>query len=223
MKYEAIIFDLDGTLINSLEDLADSANEALSLHGFGTHTIAAYKKLIGNGVRQLIKSATPSDTPDNIIDKVLADYRTIYNRNYINKTKPYDNIQELLGILNQLNIKMAVCSNKPHEPTKKIVQEVLGQEYFEVIFGEREGIPRKPDPAALLEAAGIMGVSPSKVIYLGDSGGDMVSARNAGMFAAGALWGFREREELVEAGARVLFAEPLELVDFIRAGGIIQA
>ena len=219
MKYVAVIFDLDGTLVNSLEDLADSANEALSIHGFRTHPIAAYKKFIGNGVRQLIKNAAPSSTSDTIIEKVLADYRLIYNKNYINKTKPYENILELLGILKQLNIKMAVCSNKPHEPTNKIVQEVLGQEYFEVVFGEREGIPRKPDPAALLEAAGIMGVSPEKVIYLGDSGGDMVSASNAGMYAAGALWGFREREELEEAGAQVLFTEPLELADFIKQAG----
>lgn len=219
MKYVAVIFDLDGTLVNSLEDLADSANEALSIHGFRTHPIAAYKKFIGNGVGQLIKNAAPSSTSDTIIEKVLADYRLIYNKNYINKTKPYENILELLGILKQLNIKMAVCSNKPHEPTNKIVQEVLGQEYFEVVFGEREGIPRKPDPAALLEAAGIMGVSPEKVIYLGDSGGDMVSASNAGMYAAGALWGFREREELEEAGAHVLFTEPLELADFIKQAG----
>lgn len=215
MYFNAVIFDLDGTLIDSLEDLADSANEAISKHGFRCHPTAAYKKFVGNGVRQLIISAVPSGTDEEIIDKILADYRTIYNNNYINKTRPYDNIIEMLERLKKSGIKMAVCSNKPHEPTNELVEKVLGKHYFEVVFGEREGIPRKPHPAALLEAAEHMGVVPEKVIYLGDSGGDMLSARNAGMCAAGALWGFREREELEECGSQILFSAPMELCEFV--------
>lgn len=215
MNFNAVIFDLDGTLIDSLEDLADSANAALSKHGFQRHPTPAFKKFIGNGVKQLIKSAVPVETPESVVEKILADYRTIYNKNYVTKTKPYDDIVSMLDMLKKHNIKMAVCSNKPHEPTNEIVNKILGKEYFEVIFGEREGVPRKPDPAALLEAAGIMGIEPGKVIYLGDSGGDMVSARNAGMYAAGALWGFRDRAELEECGAQVLFSDPLQLAEFI--------
>ncbi len=215
MKYKAVIFDLDGTLIDSLEDLADSANEALVKHGFSSHPTNAYKKFVGNGVRQLMKNATPAGTPETVIDSVLADYRIIYNNNYANKTIPYDNILEMLEKLKASGIKMAVCSNKPHRPTNEIVEKVLGKDYFEVVFGEREGIPRKPDPAALIEAAGLMGVKPSEAIYLGDSGGDMISARNADMFAAGALWGFRDREELEECGSQVLFSNPRQLLEFI--------
>lgn len=216
MDFKAVIFDLDGTLINSLEDLADSANEALNKYGYSSHPTAAYKKFIGNGVRQLIKSAAPAATPDSVLEGILAEYRIIYNRNYINKTRPYDNTVKMLSSLRELGVKMGVCSNKPQKPTIEIVEKILGAEYFEVVFGEREGIPRKPDPAALLEAAGVMGMDPQKVIYLGDSGGDMEAARNAGMYAAGALWGFRSREELEEYGAQVLLSKPLDLVDFIR-------
>lgn len=215
MKYKAVIFDLDGTLIDSLEDLADSANEALAKHGFACHPAAAYKKFVGNGVKQLIKNAVPAGTGEEIVDSILADYRIIYNNNYVNKTKPYGNIPEMLVKLRAAGIKMAVCSNKPHRPTNEIIEKVLGKDYFEVIFGEREGVPRKPDPAALLEAAEHMGITPAEAIYLGDSGGDMISARNAGMYAAGALWGFREKEELEECGSQVLFSDPLQLVEFI--------
>ena len=215
MKFKAVIFDLDGTLVDSLEDLADSANEALTKYSFSGHPVSAYKKFIGNGVRQLIKSAAPAGTPDSVLESILAEYRIIYNRNYINKTRPYDNTVKMLSSFRELGIKMGVCSNKPQKPTIEIVEKILGTEYFEVVFGEREGIPRKPDPAALLEAADIMGMDPQKIIYLGDSGGDMEAARNAGMYAAGALWGFRSREELEEYGAQVLFSKPLDLVDFI--------
>ncbi len=215
MGFKAVIFDLDGTLIDSLEDLADSANEALAKHGFASHPTAAYKKFVGNGVRQLIKSAVPAGTEEEIVDSILADYRIIYNNNYVNKTKPYDNIPEMLRQLKNAGIKMAVCSNKPHMPTNEIVEKVLGKDCFEVIFGEREGVPRKPDPAALLEAAEHMGITPAEVVYLGDSGGDMISARNAGMCAAGALWGFREKAELEECGSQVLFSDPLQLVEYV--------
>ena len=217
MEYKAVIFDLDGTLIDSLEDLADSANQALAMHGFESHPTTSYKKFIGNGVKQLIKNAVPDKTPESVIDKILADYRIMYNNNYVNKTKPYANIIEMLGKLKALGIKMAVCSNKPHKPTNEIVNKLVGNEFFEVVFGEREGIPRKPDPAALIEAAAFIGVEPGETIYLGDSGGDMISAKNAGMYAAGALWGFRDREELQESGSQVLFSDPLELVEFIRS------
>lgn len=210
-----MIFDLDGTLVDSLEDLADSANEALHRHGFSAHPVAAYKRFIGNGVRQLVKNAVPEGTPENVAEDILTEFRVIYNNNYVNKTKPYGNVVEMLVRLKAMGIRMAVCSNKPHGPTNEIIDKLVGKEFFEVIFGEREGIPRKPDPAALLEAAGFMGVQPGETIYLGDSGGDMVSAKNAGMYAAGALWGFRDREELEENGSRVLFSDPLELVDFI--------
>ncbi|ACL76442.1 HAD family hydrolase [Ruminiclostridium cellulolyticum] len=215
MKYTTVLFDLDGTLINSLEDLAESANEALTKHGFKAHPLEAYKKFVGNGVRNLIKSATPDGTEDSVVDMILEDYRKIYNKNYVNKTRVYAGIHEMLENLKKVGVKMGVCSNKPHKPTNEIVEKLLGNKYFDVVFGEREGIPRKPDPASLIEAAEKLGVVPSQTIYVGDSGGDMESANRAGMLAVGVLWGFREQDELKSCGGKILIASPSELVDFV--------
>ncbi len=215
MEYKAVLFDLDGTLINSLEDFAESANEALINHGFKAHPKDAYKKFVGNGVRNLIKNAAPDGTDDSIIDNILYDYRIIYNNNYVNKTRVYDGICEMLESLKKAGIKMGVCSNKPHKPTNEIVEKLLGTKYFDVVFGEREGVPRKPHPASLIEAAQILGVAPEQTIYVGDIGGDMESANRAGMLAAGVLWGFRDKDELIECGGKILLASPSELVDFV--------
>lgn len=216
MKYFAVMFDLDGTLVNSLEDLADSANEALSKYGFKSHPTDAYKKFVGNGVKNLIKNAAPEGTEEQVLENILKDYRVIYNRNYVNKTLPYKNIPELLNALSGAGIKMAICSNKPDKPTNEIVEKLLDKGFFNSIFGEREGIPRKPDPAPLLEAAAEMGIKPENIIYLGDSGGDMIAAKKAGMLAAGVLWGFRDREELLENGADILLSDPLALMDYLK-------
>ncbi len=215
MEYKAVLFDLDGTLINSLEDFAESANEALINHGFKAHPKDAYKKFVGNGVRNLIKNAAPDGTDDSIIDNILHDYRIIYNNNYVNKTRVYDGICEMLESLKKAGIKMGVCSNKPHKPTNEIVEKLLGTKYFDVVFGEREGVPRKPHPASLIEAAQILGVAPEQTIYVGDIGGDMESANRAGMLATGVLWGFRDKDELIECGGKILLASPSELVDFV--------
>jgi len=216
MKHTAVIFDLDGTLIDSLEDLADSANQALDKYGLNGHPIDAYKKFIGNGMRQLVKNASPKNTEDSIIDSILQDLRCIYNKNYINKTHPYENIHSMLENLKELGIKMAVCSNKPHNLTNEIIEKIIGKDYFGVIFGEREGIPRKPDPTSLLEAAKYLKTEPEKTIYLGDSGGDMICAEKAGMLSAGALWGFREKDELIECGAQLLLSNPMELLEYMK-------
>jgi phosphoglycolate phosphatase len=216
MTHNAVIFDLDGTLINSLEDLADSTNEVLTKYGFTNHSIEAYKKFIGNGMRQLVKNSVPKNTEESLIDTILQDLKSIYNKNFTNKTHPYENVHSMLEKLKELGIKMAVCSNKPDSLTNEIVEEIIGKDYFGVIFGEREGIPRKPDPTSLLEASRHLEVEPEKIIYLGDSGGDMICANKAGMFAIGALWGFREEKELVEGGAQILLSEPMELLEYIK-------
>lgn len=216
MTFTTVIFDLDGTLIDSLDDLADSANEVLAKYGLNVHPVEVYKKFIGNGMRQLIKNACPENTEASLIDAIFQDLRSIYSKNYINKTRPYDNVLNLLEKLKVLGIKMAVCSNKPDILTNEIIEKIIGKEYFGVIYGEREGVPRKPDPTSLIEAAKFLKAEPEKTIYLGDSGGDMICARNAGMYAAGALWGFREKDELTESGAQILLSNPMELLEFIK-------
>lgn len=215
MKYGAVLFDLDGTLLDTLEDLADSTNETLAKYGFKQHPAIAYKKFVGNGLKNLLKVASPADTDEETIDKMLIDLKIIYNRNYINKTCEYKNIHVLLETLKKAGIKMGICSNKADIFTKEIVEKIIGNGYFDVVFGEREGIPRKPDPASLLEAAGYLEVKPENTVYVGDSGSDMVCAKRAGMLAVGALWGFRGRDELVENGAEVLISDPMQLLEHI--------
>lgn len=215
MKYAGVIFDLDGTLLDTVDDLADSANETLAKYGFKGHPVSAYKKFIGNGIRNLLQVASPEGTDEELIDSLLADFKVIYSENYINKTCRYEGVSTLLEGLQNAGLKMAICSNKNNKMTNEIVEKLIGKEYFEVIFGERDGIPKKPDPASLLEAADIMGVSVEKTIYVGDSGSDMVCAKRAGMFAAGALWGFRSKEELEQNGADLLISYPLELLKFL--------
>lgn len=216
MKYSAVIFDLDGTLINSIEDLADSANAALKKYKFDTHPIEEYKKFVGNGLRQLIKVATPQNLDDDTIYIIWKECLNIYKNNYLNKTCLYDSILNMLQELKKLGIKMAVCTNKPDKIANEIVHKLIGSQYISVTYGERDGIPRKPDPASLIEAAKFLAVEPEKVIYVGDSGVDMICGNRAGMYSVGVLWGFREKEELVESGAQILLSNPMELIDFVK-------
>jgi phosphoglycolate phosphatase len=214
-KYSAVIFDLDGTLINSLEDLADSGNEALLKFGFSSHPAEAYKKFIGNGLRQMMKAAVQREIDEELADKLWKECKSVYSKNYLNKTCPYDNVINMLRKLKELGLKMAVCTNKPDKLANEVVEKLLGREYISVAYGEREGIPRKPDPASLNEAAKYLDVLPENTIYIGDSGVDMICGRRAGMLTAGALWGFRDREELVGSGVQILLASPMELIDYL--------
>jgi phosphoglycolate phosphatase len=211
--YKACIFDLDGTLINSLEDLADSCNYALEQMGFPIHDVQAYRHFVGNGVVRLIENIVPqgSRTP-SILNKTLDIYRIRYGEHYLDKTKPYSGIAELLKELKTYGIKLAVVSNKPNDVTKKIILELFGEKTFDIVFGQREGVPRKPHPQGALNACEHMHVQPQQCVFLGDSAVDMQTAIAAGMFPVGALWGFRDREELETAGAAALLGEPIELL-----------
>ena len=215
MKYSAVIFDLDGTLINSLEDLADSGNEALTKFGFSSHPTDAYKKFIGNGLRQMMKVAAKKEIDDCLVDMLWKECRNVYNKNYLKKTCLYDNVHKMLKELKKLEIKMAVCTNKPDKLANEVVDKLIGRDYIDVVYGERDGIPRKPDPTSLFEAARYLGIAPENIIYMGDSGVDMICGKRAGMLTAGALWGFRDKEELVECGAKILLETPMELLDFL--------
>lgn len=212
--FRACVFDLDGTLVDSLTDLATSCNHALAHQGLPTHATGEYRRLVGYGVAKLIEGALPADcrTPQTI-DRT----RTLMERHYdvhcLDRTLPYDGIEKLLSELGDL--KRAVVSNKPDPFAKRIVFALFGNG-FDVVMGQRDGVPSKPDPTGPLEACSIMGVQPAECLYLGDSGVDMVTARAAGMFAAGALWGFRSRRELVENGAEALVAAPQGLLDVLR-------
>lgn len=213
MSYKAIIFDLDGTLLNTLDDLADSMNAVLKNLGFPEHETDAYRYYVGDGMEILCRRVLPEGHRDAVvINKCLLGMREEYGKRWKNKTKPYNGMHETLDHLAQHGIKMAVLSNKPDGLTRLTVEQLLTKWKFDIVLGERPGVPRKPDPAGALEIAKRLDIMPEQIVYLGDTGIDMKTATAAAMYPVGALWGFRAKAELVENGAAMLIAEPLELL-----------
>ena len=213
MNFKGIIFDLDGTLVNSLEDIADSMNTVLREFNFPVHNVQTYKQFVGHGIRNLILKALPeTDRDAAIIEKCYHTMMEVYRNNCINKTRPYDGIVELLDALASRNLKLAVFSNKTDEFTKKIVLALLPNWNFEAIIGLSNEAHKKPNPSVVLHISEIFNLNAENIIYVGDSGVDMQTANNAGMYAVGALWGFQEKEELLSNGARHLINHPLDLI-----------
>lgn len=210
MNYRCCLFDLDGTLINSLADLAEASNYMLKAKGFPAFPTERYRYFVGRGVPKLIEMVVPepSRTPE-----ILAACRTLFDRYYhvhaLDHTAPYAGIRPMLAEMARRGLTLAVVSNKPDGFVHQIVESVFPGG-FAGVQGQRAGIPRKPDPAMALNACGALGMKPADCLYFGDSGVDMQTARAAGMTAVGVLWGFRERTELLENGARHLIARPDE-------------
>jgi phosphoglycolate phosphatase len=217
MKYRAVLFDLDGTLLNTLDDLGDSMNAALSLSGFPPHPIAAYKYFVGDGVENLARRAlpVPAVQEEVIVRKVVADMRGEYSRRWKDKTRPYEGIPELLDALQSRGVKLSVLSNKPHSATLDLIKHFFVKWHFDAAMGERPGIPIKPDAGAALEVSRIVGIPPQSFLYLGDTNTDMLTARAAGMLPVGALWGFRTASELRESGAAELAAHPMDVLKLL--------
>lgn len=216
MKFRAIIFDLDGTLLNTLEDLANSMNSVLVRFGFPAWEVEKYKYFIGNGIGNLVRKVLPPGSCNEATVAVcLAAFREEYGRRWAEKTRPYDGIPELLDELVKRNMQMAVLSNKADNFTRQIVAGLLPRWKFNAVFGERSSVPKKPDPVAAIEIAQLFGIPAGNFLYLGDTGIDMKTANAAGMYAVGALWGFRNAEELLENGAKALIAKPQELLDLL--------
>ena len=211
--YRGVLFDLDGTLTNTLQDIADAMNRSLRLHSLPEWPLDAYRYLVGNGAVNLSKKAV-RDRQD-LQPEVLRDYQAWYERHAMVKTCPYPGIPELLRALRERGMKLCVFSNKPHADTVNVVRHYFPEIPFDEIRGQQPGIPVKPDPQGALLAAEKMGLKPEEILYLGDTSVDMLCARNAGMRPIGVLWGFREEEELVKAGAEGLLKEPMELMNLL--------
>ena len=221
MNYEAAIFDLDGTLVNSLDDLANSANDTLHAYGFPVHEVEAYRYFVGNGSRKLIERILPEKhaTDMAFVEQFMSEYKDCYARNLLQKTKPYDGIMEMLEELRRRGIPMAVCTNKHQSAAEMIVKTLFPHGIFQEIIGDQEGLPRKPDPQKVLRIMRDFGVTGEQTAYFGDTDVDMDTARNAGAFAVGVLWGFRAREELVAHGADILLTHPMELFEKVTFAG----
>ncbi len=211
---KAFIFDLDGTLIDSLEDLADAVNLMLAEHGYPCRPLELFPQYIGEGVQKLVERAVLPETltPDKIA-ALLADYQRHYHDTWKNKTKVYDGILKVLSELRAKGMKIAVISNKPHHFTKLCCDHFFPVGTFDAVLGAREDVPRKPHPQASHDLASQLGVATSDCTYVGDSGLDMQFAVNAGMYPIGVLWGFRSESELRENGARQLISHPEELLE----------
>lgn len=216
MKFKAVVFDLDGTLLDTLEDLADSMNSVLASHGYPIHEVEKYKYFVGDGMKTLVQRTFPADIQSGeAIESGLTEMREEYAKRWNNKTRPYSGIDKLLDGLAENGLKMTVLSNKADHFSRLMVEKLLPDWHFEIVFGERQGVPKKPDPAGALEIAELLGVSPKDCLYLGDTGVDMKTAVAAGMYPVGVLWGFRKAEELVASGARLLAADPAAILDLL--------
>ena len=216
MHFKGVIFDLDGTLVNSVEDLAESMNSILQSFNFPTHAFTTYKYFIGNGIRNLVwKSLPEANRDEEIVNKCYDSMIEVYRNNAVNKTKPYNGINELLDELVSRKMKLAVFSNKADEFTKQIVLTLLPEWNFDAIVGLSTEAYKKPNPFITLQISEKLRISPEDMIYVGDSGIDMQTANNAGMCAVGVLWGFRSKEELTSNGAKYLIDNPLELIKIL--------
>lgn len=209
----AVIFDLDGTLLDTLDDLADSANEALVGCGYAPHPVEAYRLFVGEGMAVLMERILPAESrsPEEVA-RLLAVYREAYGRRWRAKSRPYAGIEPLLRDLAERGLPLAVLSNKPQANTELCMGHFLGEHRFARIFGQREEVPRKPDPAGALEIAVGLGLDPGEILFVGDTATDMETARAAGMVPVGVLWGFRGEEELRRHGARHVVAHPEEIL-----------
>lgn len=213
-KYDTVIFDLDGTLLNTLEDLTDSVNFALTLHGFPCREISEIRSFVGNGVARLMELSTPDGINNPKYEKCLEDFRQHYSGNMQNKTNMYEGIMELLKQLSKKNYKIAIVSNKFDAAVKKLNRIYFG-EYIKVAIGESENVSKKPAPDTVFKALEELGSIASKSVYVGDSEVDVKTAKNSGIVCIGVTWGFRGREVLEERGADYIIDKPEELLKII--------
>lgn len=206
---KAVLFDLDGTLTDTLADISDAMNRSLRLHGLPEWPLDAYRYLVGDGAKKLAERAVRER--QEMAQSVQWAYQAYYETHTQVRTKPYDGVPEMLHALQEKGVPLAVFSNKPDADTKNVIAHFFPEIRWAAVRGQVEGFPVKPDPTGALAVARAMSVDPDEVLYLGDTSTDMRCAVNAGMHPVGALWGFRTAQELQESGAEYLVAHPGEI------------
>jgi phosphoglycolate phosphatase len=207
-----IIFDLDGTLLNTIDDLAMATNHALAENGYPTHAVEEYNFFVGNGINKLFERALPEEarTPENV-QRIRASFIPFYDAHKLDLTRPYDGIPELLKTLSDNGVKLAIASNKYQLATEKLVNYYFAETPFVAVFGQRENVPIKPDPTVVEEIRRLAKAEPAETLFVGDSGVDMLTAQQAGVTAVGVTWGFRSAEELRTYDPDYLVAKPDEI------------
>ncbi|CAN5191802.1 HAD family hydrolase [soil metagenome] len=214
LPFRAVIFDLDGTLADTLDDIADAVNHALACHALPLHSRDVYREIVGEGVTRLVERALPSDR-QHLAESVREELGRYYVDHMLDRTEPYPEVPELLDRLTERGVPMAILSNKPETATRWMVDRLFGGWPFTAVAGGADGVPLKPDPAAILAIARAIGVEPARCVYLGDTRTDMETAVAAGMLPAGAAWGFRDRDEILAHGTRVILERQLDLLPIL--------
>ena len=212
MRFSSVIFDLDGTLLDTIEDIALTMNLVFGRRGFSPFSIADCMRMVGDGMEVLVRRALPGEFGDEtLVGEIVQEYREAYGRAWKDHSRPYPGVPELMEGLKARGLRSAVLSNKSHPFTEAMTRELLPFD-FEIVRGALPGVPFKPDPSAALQIGSEMDVPPAGFVFVGDTDIDMETARAAGMYPAGALWGFRDAANLKAGGASVLLASPGDLL-----------
>lgn len=216
MSYRAAIFDFDGTLLNTLDDLADSMNAVLADFGMPTRPVDAYRFFVGDGMINLARRAAAPMELDDATAAAMANLMDEkYGAGWAKKTRPYDGVETLLETMQRRGLKLGLLSNKPDKFTQIMARHYFGDDIFTAVFGAREGVAKKPDPAAALEIAALFDIPPAEILYFGDTNTDMKTGRAAGMRTIGVSWGFRPVRELEESGAQAIIDHPGQALDLL--------
>lgn len=219
MNYDTVIFDLDGTLLNTLEDLADSVNEALEKANMPQRSLEEIRCFVGNGVKMLVKRAVETGTDEESYEKVLSSFKEAYMRRSRNKTKPYDGIKELIDTLIERGVKIAIVSNKLDEAVKELNEYYFGGAFLSAV-GDREGVPNKPNPDLVNIALGELKSKRESCLYVGDSDVDIETAKNSAIDCVSVSWGFKTKDELLSFGAKNIADKPSDILKFMTLGEI---
>lgn len=214
---QAVIFDLDGTLSDSIQSIKHCGDAAVEVYGYGPFSVEQYKYFVGDGAENLVKRMllAAGDTGLVHFAESFARYKELFREGCMYQVKPYDGIRELLAALKEKGIAITVLSNKPHAETINVIEALFGKDYFDIIHGQKDNIAIKPSPEGVFQILRQLDLSPDDILYLGDTATDMKTGKAAGAFTVGALWGFRERKELEEAHADAIIDHPLQLLEYL--------
>ncbi len=216
MLFKGLIFDLDGTLLDSLEDLANAGNSVLKGNGLKTHPIKSYQYFVGNGLQKLIERIAPQyQNNHHKIVELMAEFKQIYSNSWKEKSRLYAGIPELIRVLKERGAQLAVFSNKPHDFTQLIIDEFFEKSMFSIVRGQKERVAKKPDPTGVFLICESLGLAVDDVAFVGDSATDIQTAKNAGMKSIGVEWGFRDRQELQENGADWIVGQPKDIAQIV--------
>ncbi|MBO5165501.1 MAG: HAD family hydrolase [Lachnospiraceae bacterium] len=214
---KAVVFDLDGTLTDTIASIKISADKAVGKYGFGPFSEEQYKYFVGDGAATLIERCLEAggDKEQKYFEGAFKEYQKVFEEYCMYKVEPYAGIRELLAALKERGIRLAVLSNKPHERTKEVICTIFGDECFDEVRGQMDGVPKKPSPEGVFKILEELSLNAEDILYMGDTGTDMQTGKSAGAFTIGALWGFRQKEELIENGADAIIENPLQLIDYL--------